>query len=173
MGRPERIRTGGIDMSIDTRVPDAAGGLPAPYGVDELAAREAIRELVAAYTHLGDSGRLDEMVELFEPDATLDAFDRTYVGAEQIRGFFSGIVSDRSDAPRRSFVRHHIANVTIDVDIDAGTATGASYWAVYSDDGFESSGRYRDRYRRSNEGRWRFQVRKIRRDRAREEQGRA
>lgn len=152
---------------------DAADRVRTPDALSELAAREEIRELVASYTHLGDSGRLDELVELFEPDATLDAFDRTYVGAEQILGFFSGIVSDRADAPRRTFVRHHISNVTIDVDADAGVASGASYWVVYSDDGFESSGRYRDRYRRSPDGRWRFEVRKIRRDRTRGEGERA
>ena len=39
----------------------------------EPGAREAIRELVARYTHLGDGGRIKEMTELFEPDAVVEA----------------------------------------------------------------------------------------------------
>lgn len=137
-----------------------------PPSPDQLAAREQIRELVAAYTHLGDGGRLDELVRLFEPDATIEAHGREYQGTEQIRSFFSGIVDDREHAQRRTFVRHNIANVTIDLT-DNDHAHGASYWVVYSDDGFESSGRYRDDYRRRPDGTWRFTRRKIRRDESR------
>src|SRR5262249_54053268 len=39
----------------------------------EPGAREAIRELVARYTHFGDGGRIKELTELFEPDAVIDA----------------------------------------------------------------------------------------------------
>ena len=39
----------------------------------ELAAREAIRETVARYAHLVDRGRIDELVELFAEDGTLEA----------------------------------------------------------------------------------------------------
>ena len=134
-----------------------------PPDHDELAAREQIRELVAAYTHLGDGGRLDEMTTLFEPAATLDAFGTTYRGHDEVKSFFSGIVTDRADAPTRTFVRHHISNVTVTLD-DADSAHGASYWVVYSDNGFESSGRYRDQYRRADDGTWRFHSRKIGRD---------
>src|SRR5881396_244590 len=42
----------------------------------ELAAREAIRETVARYAHLVDRGRIDELVELFTQDGTLEAGDR-------------------------------------------------------------------------------------------------
>jgi hypothetical protein len=131
--------------------------------VDELTAREQIRELIASYTHLGDGGRLDELVALFEPDGWIDAHRVRYEGAEAIGGFFGGIVSSRADGPATTFVRHHIANVTITLTGD-DTATGASYWTVYGDRGFESSGRYRDAYRRGTDGVWRFSSRTIRRD---------
>lgn len=134
-----------------------------PATVTELVDRERIRELVAAYSHLGDGGRLAEMTELFEADATLEAFGTRYDGRQAIEGFFGGIVDERSEAPARTFVRHHISNVTITLD-GPDTASGASYWVVYSDDGFESSGRYRDTYRRDAAGTWRFRSRKIRRD---------
>lgn len=134
--------------------------------IEQLVAREQIRELVASYTHLGDGGRLDAMVELFADDAVLHASDTEYRGHAEIRSFFDGIVDDRSAAAHRTFVRHHIANLTITVS-SADSATGSSYWAVYSDDGFESSGRYRDEYVRTADGEWRFQRRKIGRDRQR------
>jgi ketosteroid isomerase-like protein len=135
----------------------------APPDHDELAAREQIRELVAAYTHLGDSGRIDQMVKLFAPDATLETADGTYHGPDEIEGFFRNIVDGRSEAPTRTFVRHHISNVTILLD-SSDVAHGASYWLVTSDDGFESSGRYRDQYRRASDGTWVFHHRKIGRD---------
>ncbi len=38
----------------------------------ELDAREQIRDLVARYNAKGDAGRLDDMLELFAPDAELE-----------------------------------------------------------------------------------------------------
>lgn len=129
----------------------------------ELAAREQIRELIAGYTHLGDGGRIDEMVQLFEPDAVLDAHGVTHEGHTAIAGFFQNIVDGTAPGPARTFIRHYISNVTIDVHAPA-EARGASYWTVISDVGLESSGRYRDTYRRQDDGSWRFATRKIRRD---------
>lgn len=135
---------------------------------DELSAREHIRELIASYTHLGDGGRLDALVSLFEPDAWLEtrssgAAPVRHQGRDAIGAFFGGIVSTRADGPATTFVRHHIANVTITLT-GADTASGASYWSVYGDRGFESSGRYRDTYHRGADDVWRFSSRTIRRD---------
>lgn len=129
----------------------------------ELAAREEIRELIARYTHLGDGGRIAELVELFAPDAQLDGHGQPYIGREEISGFFTAIVDGSTPGPARTFIRHYTSNVTIDMTSPT-EASGASYWTVLSDDGFESSGRYRDTYRRSPDGSWRFATRKIRRD---------
>jgi hypothetical protein len=43
----------------------------------ELLARESIRDLVARYNMLGDSGRIDEVAALFCPDGCLEIGDRT------------------------------------------------------------------------------------------------
>lgn len=55
----------------------------------ELLARESIRDLVARYNMLGDSGRIDEVAALFRPDGCLETGDRTATrvvrGREQIR----------------------------------------------------------------------------------------
>jgi 3-phenylpropionate/cinnamic acid dioxygenase small subunit len=130
--------------------------------IEELAAREEIRELVTSYTHLGDGGRIDEMLQLFREDAELDAFRTTYIGREGMAGFFGGIANGTSGGPQRSFLRHYISNVTIEVH-DENTASGASYYTVIADRGLESSGRYWDTYQRGPEG-WRFATRKIRVD---------
>lgn len=129
----------------------------------ELSAREEIRELVASYTHLGDGGRIDEMTRLFEPDARLDAHGEEYLGHERIASFFGAIADGSAPGPARTFIRHYISNLTIDVTSPT-EASGASYWTVISDGGLESSGRYRDTYRRTPDGPWRFATRKIRRD---------
>jgi hypothetical protein len=130
--------------------------------VEELAAREEIRELVAGYTHLGDGGRIEDMIQLFEPTAVLDAFGTIYNGPREMAGFFGGIADGTTPGPSRSFLRHYISNITIEMTSDT-EANGASYYTVISDSGLESSGRYRDSYHLSD-GRWRFATRKIRRD---------
>jgi ketosteroid isomerase-like protein len=133
--------------------------------ITELIAREHIRELIASYNHFGDRGRIDEMTALFAPDAELDGFGQIFNGHDEIRGFFGGIVDGTvpRPAPDRTFMRHHISNVTIEMQGPDG-ASGAAYWLVISDDGLESSGRYRDTYMRDGDGNWKFATRMIRRD---------
>jgi len=131
--------------------------------ISELMAREHIRELVASYTHFGDRGRIAEMTALFGPDAELDGFGQLFVGHEAIAGFFGGIADGTTPGPARTFIRHHISNVTIEMT-SATEASGASYWLVIADDGLESSGRYRDTYRCDPDGTWKFATRMIRRD---------
>ena len=133
----------------------------------EVAAREAIRELVVTYNHLGDGGRIDEMTALFLPDATLDAFGDVREGHDAIAGFFGGIATHSipSNAAKRphTFLRHHTATISITVT-DPENASGKSYWANVSDAGLDGTGRYWDTYRRVQDGAWRFATRKIRRD---------
>ena len=129
----------------------------------EVAAREQIRELIASYNLLGDRGRIAEMTALFEPDAELDGFGTRYVGHEQISGFFGGIADGSTPGPARTFMRHHISNVSIDLTSPT-EASGVAYWLVISDGGLESSGRYRDTYRCGSDDVWRFATRTIRRD---------
>ena len=74
-----------------------------------------------------------------------------------------GLFVAGADLPRRRFVRHHISNVTITVTSPT-EAEGASYWMVIGEGGPESSGRYRDTYRRGPEDGWRFATRIVRAD---------
>jgi hypothetical protein len=134
----------------------------------EIEAREQIRELIAAYTHLGDGGRISEMTDLFTESAVLDAGGSLREGHEAISAFYGGIADGSSPGPTRSFIRHYISNISIELT-SASTASGKSYWVVISDEGLESSGRYWDSYVRDgtesgNPVPWRFATRKIRHD---------
>ena len=130
---------------------------------DDLISRAQIADLVAAYNHLGDRGRIEDLIGLFCQDAQLDTFGESFRGRDQIGGYFRGVVAGGTDLPPRRFVRHHISNVTITVTSPTA-AEGASYWMVIGERGPESSGRYRDTYQRDPDGQWRFATRTVRAD---------
>jgi hypothetical protein len=130
----------------------------------ELEAREEIRELVNTYPQLGDSARGKELAGLFEEGATIEFVGRgTFVGREEIAGMVTGIAGQQVADPSITFVRHHISNVSITVQ-SRTEAIGSSYWLVTNDNGFSSSGRYRDTYRRRDGGPWLIATRYIRPD---------
>jgi hypothetical protein len=131
----------------------------------EPGAREAIRELVARYTHFGDGGRIKELTELFEPDAVIDAVGTgTFTGHDAIAGFFGGLADGTVSNPDVTYIRHHVTNLTISFDSPT-EATGAAYWFVVQDHGLSRWGRYRDAYRQGADHEWRFSRRQIRGDR--------
>ena len=130
--------------------------------VDELVAREAVRELVARYAHLVDRGRIDELVLLFTADATLEANDLPPAcGREAIRAFLGDTKTRLAAATARPLIRHHVTNLTIDVT--GHTATAAAYFLVVTERGPDHWGRYRDRFVRGD-GQWWFQHRRVRTD---------
>jgi hypothetical protein len=133
--------------------------------VDELIARESIRELAAAYAHAADGGRFDAMVALFTPDGSLQVDDREpLVGPEAIRGFAGGTQqSVRTTAnTTRGYIRHNVTSHTITID-GPDTAHGAAYFFVVTERGPDHWGRYRDTYVR-RDGHWLFATRKVRVD---------
>ena len=73
---------------------------------DELRARESIRDLVARYNANGDTGRFDQVVELFAPDAVHSARGNNpiagdYKGVDDILGFY-GKLFELSDGTFRA-----------------------------------------------------------------------
>ena len=129
----------------------------------ELAAREQIRDLIARYAHLVDGGRLDELVLLFDEDATLEAGDRPPAhGRTAIRALFADTGTRLASATGRPFVRHHVSNVAIDV-LDAASAGAVSYFLVITERGPDHWGRYRDRFV-CRDGHWLFAHRRARVD---------
>jgi hypothetical protein len=129
----------------------------------ELAAREAIRDLVAAYTHCGDGGRFDDLCALFTPDGVLDLDDgRVFTGREALRGFLTGTSSSLHATGERPFIRHHVSSRQVTID-DPAHAHGASYFFAVTQRGPDHWGRYRDRYV-CQDGRWHFAHRRVRVD---------
>ena len=126
----------------------------------EIEARECIRDLVARYNANGDSGRIDQMMDLFAEEAVmLIPPGGEYVGRKAIRDFLGSVAkgtasnADR-DADAARFIRHFTATHQIDV-LDRDNAVGRSYFAVLTDRGLDHWGRYVDEYRRIDD-RWRF-----------------
>jgi ketosteroid isomerase-like protein len=129
----------------------------------QLSAREHVRELVAAYAHLVDGGRFDELVELFAEDAVLEAGALPPAhGRAAIRAVFAATGSRLAAGGGRPLIRHHVSSLRIDVH-DADTASAAAYFLALTERGPDHWGRYRDRLVRID-GRWLFQHRRVHTD---------
>ncbi|MFI0369071.1 nuclear transport factor 2 family protein [Actinomadura sp. 1N219] len=130
----------------------------------ETAARESIRDLVARYNSNGDSGRFEQLLELFAPDATMDVGDgRAYRGRDEIATIFTG-TGDRWRAAAQArgvppYVRHFTATHQIDL-LDRGRAKGRSYFQVLMPHGLDHWGRYLDEYVLIGD-RWLFAHRRV------------
>jgi hypothetical protein len=142
----------------------------APMQPWELAAREAIRDLVARYNANADTGRFEQVLDLFGPEATMTLFgdgeERVYAGREEIKEIFTGArdmfrsVADAHAGPL--YVRHFVATHQIDV-VDRQHAKGRSYFQVLMAHGLDHWGRYLDEYVEAD-GRWRFLSRQVHTD---------
>jgi uncharacterized protein (TIGR02246 family) len=130
--------------------------------IDDLLAREAIRDLVARYNAGADGGRFEEVVELFAPDAVMELTDEMLNGRDEIAALFYRIqqLVVRSRAPGRpQYVRHFTSTLQIDVEA-ADRARSRCYYQVLTAHGIDHWGRYIDSYR-TIDGKWRFAHRKV------------
>jgi uncharacterized protein (TIGR02246 family) len=130
--------------------------------VDELLAREAIRDLVARYNANADAGRFAEVVDLFTEDATIELPGETIAGRAAIDAMFRGVreqfaASVPTDAT--PYLRHFTATQQIDM-VDADHATSRCYFQVLVAEGLDHWGRYLDDVVQSD-GRWRFARRRV------------
>lgn len=126
----------------------------------ELVARESIRDLVARYNANGDSGRFDQVMELFAPDAVMEIEgEHPKTGHDEIRTIFTGAAGRAEWGDRPVYLRHVTGTHQIDL-IDESHATGRCYYFVLTAVGLDHWGRYLDEYR-VVDGRWRFARRKV------------
>jgi len=138
---------------------------PGRMTLDEMLAREAIRDLVARYNANGDSGRFAQLWELFTADAVMETAEMggepvRYEGLEEIKTIFTGArdrIASRPDTVP-GYIRHFTATHQIDL-VDAHHATGRLYFAVLMPHGLDHWGRYIDRYVCTG-GRWQFGYRR-------------
>jgi uncharacterized protein (TIGR02246 family) len=121
----------------------------------ELVARESIRDLVARYNATGDSGRFDQVVELFAPDAVLELDDgKVYRGREEIRTIFTDAAASLKGRPGPALLRHMTSTLQIDV-ASPTSAKSRCYYHVLMTHGLDHWGRYIDEYG-VIDGQWRF-----------------
>jgi hypothetical protein len=140
--------------------------------LDEVLAREGIRDLVTRYNSCGDTGKFDRLWNLFADDAVVEVGPAhgertTYTGLEAVKRIFAG-AQDRVLAQVESaiptYIRHFTATHQIDL-VDTDHATGRCYFAVIigggsSPGGLDHWGRYIDDYIRID-GTWRFKRRHV------------
>lgn len=126
----------------------------------ELVARESIRDLVARYNANGDTGRFDQVLELFAPDAVMEIEgEAPKVGHDEIRTIFTGAAGRADWGDQPVYLRHVTGTHQIDL-VDEAHATGRCYYFVLTAVGLDHWGRYLDEYR-VVDGRWRFSHRKV------------
>jgi len=125
----------------------------------ELVARESIRDLVARYNANGDSGRFDEVLALFAPDAVMEVGGAVYEGRGAIRKIFTSAQSSVLEHTDRPSLRHLTATLQIDVT-GLATATARSYYQVLMPHGLDHWGRYLDEFGVVDE-RWCFTRRRV------------
>jgi hypothetical protein len=130
--------------------------------VAELVAREAIRDLVAAYVHAADRGRFEEVAALFGTDGVLELPDGRTAEGPAIVDFLRGTGAELAGATAKPWVRHHVTSHRI-LLVDPTHGEGHAYYFVVTERGPDHWGRYHDRYV-SADGTWRFARRTVRLD---------
>jgi hypothetical protein len=127
---------------------------------------EKIRFLLSTYAVNGDRLRLDELAATFTSDGVLETPTATYTGRDAIRnGLGAGHSRDRpqpSTASAHSFTRHNLTTSNIALD-GPDSASGRTYFVVYTDAGLDHLGFYDDELVRDDGG-WRFKRRRVRID---------
>jgi ketosteroid isomerase-like protein len=122
-----------------------------------------IREVLERYMRYNDDRAADEIAELFDEDARFQIMGRVIAGRDAIREVFVGEGPSLPDwtAPGQLFVQpgsvHVSSNPVIVVDGDTASAESDFLVVERDEDGRARPvlvGRYRDRLRRLEDGRW-------------------
>ena len=135
--------------------------------LSELVARERVRDTIATYAHSGDRMRLDDLAGCFAEDGVLEVKGRSRAtGRQEIVEMLSpGTVDDGSNAPVARFVRNFVTNLRFD-SVDPARIETSAYFVVFTQDGADHWGRYRDVLAEVGE-RWLFSRRLVSVDAAR------
>jgi hypothetical protein len=130
--------------------------------LDELLAREEIRDTLARYNLSGDRGRIPELLDCFTRDASLEiegeppARGRAEI-ERRMRAAIDELCASGSDDPVR--LRHHLTTSGIEVE-SPRMARAWSYFIVLTDIGLDHAGRYVDELRLEDDH-WRLARRRV------------
>jgi hypothetical protein len=139
--------------------------------LDDLLAREAIRDTLAKYNVSGDRLKIDDYAACFAEDGIMEAehkdpaFAFRYAGREAIRAWQQRWLEQTlSGAPvhEATFARHHLSTSKIDLT-GVATANVRTYWVAWTDIGPDHAGYYLDTFRKVGED-WLIAHRRVRED---------
>ncbi|MDE1145146.1 MAG: nuclear transport factor 2 family protein [Azospirillaceae bacterium] len=123
-------------------------------------ARGAIAHLLTVYNTSGDRGRIDEMLAVFTPDATLEVPGATHEGRDAIGAFMRNVVAGAVGGTDLSGgSRHHLTTSRVEVD-GADSARGWTYFFVMRRGTVIEEGTYIDQYVRQD-GQWLIRRRRV------------
>ncbi|HLY81558.1 MAG TPA: nuclear transport factor 2 family protein [Acidimicrobiales bacterium] len=135
----------------------------APAELGPLLDKLAIRDVLERYMRYNDDLAADRIAELFDEDARFQVMGKVHVGREAIRAMFNRDGANRPPwtAAGELFTQpasiHISSNPVIDIDGDTASAE-SDFLVVRRDPGGRARsvlvGRYRDRLRRLDDGRW-------------------
>lgn len=117
--------------------------------LEELVARERVRDTYARYNHAGDRGRLDELATCFIEDGILELKGRFVAqGRAKIAAALAeasaGVALTASPPPgMHHIMRHYVTNLLF-TSVSADNITSDAYFAVFLVDVVDHWGRYRD-----------------------------
>ena len=124
----------------------------------------AILNLIAKYTHHVDKAQFNQVGELFANGTLITAFNSPK-GKEQVAKHLNDNLQVYPEGTLRT--SHVTTNIVLDVNDEAGTATGESYLTLFqqnADKGFPLqvilTGIYHDKFKLS-EGAWHFESREL------------
>jgi SnoaL-like domain len=139
--------------------------------LDELLAREAIRDTMAKYNTSGDRLKAEDFAACFTADGIIES--ERVSGDEKFRyegraAIFEWQNRWRNREPgenvvhRASFVRHHLTTCKIDM-LGSDSARTRTYWTAWTDIGPDHAGYYLDDFRKEGDL-WLIARRRIRMD---------
>ncbi|MGV0794895.1 nuclear transport factor 2 family protein [Mycolicibacterium sp. XJ1819] len=123
----------------------------------ELRLRVGVRDLLATYQFLADSGKTRELARLFLPDAMFENNTAKLVGHDAILDFFER-TGEAFISTGLIPARHHLSSVHITPKDDGSAATYACFQLI-GVRGLDHWGTYRDEVVSTADG-WRFARRK-------------
>lgn len=139
--------------------------------LEDLLAREAIRDTLAKYNVSGDRLKVDDYADCFTEDGVIESerapgdYIFRYEGREAIRAWqnrWKRREPGQDVVHGATFVRHHLSTCKIDLT-GPDSARARTYWVAWTDIGPDHAGYYLDDFRKA-EGRWLIARRRVRRD---------
>jgi ketosteroid isomerase-like protein len=124
----------------------------------------AIREVLERYMRFNDDRAADRIVELFDEDAVFQVMGKLIVGRAAIHAMFRGdaeaepkLWTEPGELLKQPGSLHLCANPVIDTDGNTATSELDFHVVSRNEEGRARTlliGRYRDRLRRLDDGRW-------------------